>query len=474
MYKVDPTLLMKFSSRVQTKTNNNDPRPLSYITRNKTAITSQRFWEKQMITSTVGTRSSVAVRRPQGSFLGDMIFSAQVESGDAVICYAEPKINLNDMDWQQLTVIPNVSELSIIFDGFMVMKDNIVETYTVGDLPWIFYVDSSNSLKGWNMNTDVTFTISDIAYNVASVRGLYSEAADLNDGIFVFYTNAEGELWEARVLGGEVVELTEITLLPDGVTGWEDIWASRTFDYRICLQIKGNDEKVYTLMSASRPSGFVLNEHLVYNIKLPSKPMLQCGLIPPTIIRISNTIIEPTKVIVEFDSEVFIFDTNLTKVWMLGGDGEKRYPISMIKVSSNILELGFTPSLVGLMRPHSLADNRYSPCGFGSIDGVSTTLGLIDAMLFGVDFSSMGEDVLDYNIKVASDPQLEVLIAFDGKGYTTDTIDYKIAVKTLPSMLVRNLSWEKGYYNGIDTITYNIVVKNLPMLFLLDINGNPI
>ena len=152
---------------------------------------------------------------------GDMIFVAQVESGNAVIRKAQPRINLTDMVWSHVTTLNNVSELSIMFDGYMKMVEGKVESYTTGELPAVFYVDSDNSLKGWNMNNDIQFTISDTAYNVASVRGLYSEAADLNDGIFVFYTNASGELWEARVLNDEVTELTQITLKPEGATGWE-------------------------------------------------------------------------------------------------------------------------------------------------------------------------------------------------------------------------------------------------------------
>ena len=262
MYKVDPILLEKFQSMQQTRANNNDPNPLAYITRNRTPITTQRFWEKLRVTSTVGTRSSIAVRRPEGNLTGDVIFVAQVEDGNAVIRRSDAMLSLTDMMFTHVATLNNVSELSIMFDGYMKMVEGKVESYTVGELPVVFYVDSSNSLKGWNMNTDVTFTISDTAYNVASVRGLYSEAADLNDGIFVFYTNAEGELWEARVLDDEVVELTEITLLPDGVTGWVDVWASLTFDYRVVLQLKGNDGNTYSLLSASRPSGFSLLEYV--------------------------------------------------------------------------------------------------------------------------------------------------------------------------------------------------------------------
>ena len=279
MYNADQTLLDRFNNNIQTEANNNDPRPLVYITRNKTAITSQRYWEKVLITSTVGTRSSIAVRRPLGSFMGDMIYTAQVEDGTAYIRYAEPKSNLSEMTFEDLTFIPNVSKLSIMFDGYMKMVDEKVETYTTGNLPFVFYVDSSNSLQYINLDDeDIYGTISDDAVNVATVRGLYAEAIGMDDGIWCFYTNSAGELWEAKILGGVVVELTQIPNKPSGVTSWLDVWAGFTFDYRIILQLKGDDGIVYTLPSKSRPSGYSLNEYLrVANIKVEGK----IGEIPP-------------------------------------------------------------------------------------------------------------------------------------------------------------------------------------------------
>lgn len=334
MYKVDPILLEKFQSMQQTRANNNDPNPLAYITRNRTPITTQRFWEKLRVTSTVGTRSSIAVRRPEGNLTGDVIFVAQVENGDAVIRKAEPRINLTNMVWSHVMTINDVSELSIMFDGYMKMVEGKVESYTTGNLPIVFYVDSDNSLKGWNMNNDIQFTISDTAYNVASVRGLYSEAADLNDGIFVFYTNAEGELWEARVLGDEVVELTQITLKPEGVTGWEDVWASLTFDYRVVLQLKGNDGNTYSLLSASRPSGFMLPDNpCIKDISISARH----GLIPPNLKAVYNVgvnIIErPLNygkyVVLEFDGPIFnVSDADIPNIIMISALGsifEKSY-----------------------------------------------------------------------------------------------------------------------------------------------------
>ena len=264
MYNTDPSLLEKFNEKIQTKGNDNNPNPLVYITRNKTAITSQRYWEKKLVTSTVGTRSSVAVRRPYGEFMTDMIFVAQVEDGDAVIKFAEPNTNLSKMTFTHLKTIEDVSELSIMFDGYMEQSsDETVEVYTTGQLPYVFYVDNSNSLQFINLDDEaISGTISDDAFNVATVRGLYAESIGMDDGIWCFYTNSLGELWEARIFQGEVTELTHITQKPDGVTSWIDVWAGFTFDYRIVLQLKGDDGIVYTLVSKSRPSGYSLLEYI--------------------------------------------------------------------------------------------------------------------------------------------------------------------------------------------------------------------
>ena len=263
MYKTDSVLLEKFKNSTQTAANDNDPRLVTYIARNKTAITTQRFWEKQLVTDKVGTRSSIALRRPKGHFSADMIFTAQVEGGDAVIRYAEPWSNIYDMDWNVLTTIPNVSELSIMFDGIMKKEGDLVEAYTIGNYPYAIYVQTDGVLKVMNLDSnDPSITISDLAVNVATVRGLYSASAGVDDGIFIFYTNTEGQLWEAQLLNGEIIYLSRISNLPEGVTSWEDCWASLTFDYRVVLQLKGNDGKVHCLFSSSRPSGFSLLEHV--------------------------------------------------------------------------------------------------------------------------------------------------------------------------------------------------------------------
>ena len=103
----------------------------------------------------------------------DMIFVAQVEDGDAVIKFAEPNTNLSKMTFTHLKTIEDVSELSIMFDGYMKQSsDETVEVYTTGQLPYVFYVDSSDSLKYLNLDDEeVSGTISDDAVNVASVRG---------------------------------------------------------------------------------------------------------------------------------------------------------------------------------------------------------------------------------------------------------------------------------------------------------------
>lgn len=392
MYKVDPTLLEKFKSNLQTKSNNNDPNPLVYITRNRTPVTTQRFWEKVRVTATVGTRSSIAVRRPEGNLTGDGIFVAQVEDGNAVIRKAQPRINLTDMVWSHVTTLNNVSELSIMFDGYMKMVEGKVESYTTGDLPVVFYVDSDNSLKGWNMNTDVTFTISDTAYNVASVRGLYSEAADLNDGIFVFYTNASGELWEARILNDEVTELTQITLKPEGVTGWEDVWASLTFDYRVVLQLKGNDGNTYSLLSASRPSGFANLEVFEYKARVNTGISGKIKGLTPNVVLAINSYQKPNQIDITFDKEVFVYGV-FNSVWVENTLGQKKYPIGIEKVSANVARLIFG-DLVGLEKEHTLQGDEDVTC-LGNNQGDSVSFGQ-NLFLYGIDSRHCGFEKFEY------------------------------------------------------------------------------
>ena len=472
MYKVDPILLEKFQSMQQTRANNNDPNPLAYITRNRTPITTQRFWEKLRVTSTVGTRSSIAVRRPEGNLTGDVIFVAQVEDGNAVIRKAEPRINLTDMGWSHVTTIDNVSELSIMFDGYMKMVEGKVESYTTGELPVVFYVDSDNSLKGWNMNNDIQFTISDTAYNVASVRGLYSEAADLNDGIFVFYTNAEGELWEARVLNDEVTELTQITLKPDGVTGWEDVWASLTFDYRVVLQLKGDDGNIYSLLSASRPSGFSLFEHLEYKTKVVQGMTGRCGTLPPNVTHIYNTAENPQIITIEFDGEPFVFN-RLTGIWVEGEGGEKRHPISITKINNNKVNLIFN-NLVGLPgKPHYLMNNNDVVC-IGSDDGtMSSTFGQ-SVFLWNIDFRHTGFEYLEYKTAISQEfSGLHVETTYPKMYSDNEYLEYKTVISQAFTGTQIETVYAKGY-TGNEYLEYKTTVNQDFSGGVFDINGIPV
>ena len=47
MYNTDPSLLEKFNEKIQTKGNDNNPNPLVYITRNKTANTITKILGKE-------------------------------------------------------------------------------------------------------------------------------------------------------------------------------------------------------------------------------------------------------------------------------------------------------------------------------------------------------------------------------------------------------------------------------------------
>lgn len=466
MYNLDPTIQERLNSSMQTIANDNDPRPLVYITRNQTAINSQRFWEKQRITETVGTRSSIAIRRPYGSFMGDMIFIAQVEDGDAVIRKAVPKANINDMTWIEVETIPDVSELSLMFDGYMKQNsDRTVEAYTIGELPFVFYVDASGGLNFINLdNETISGTISEDAVNIASIRGLYAEAIDLDDGIWVFYTNSEGELWEAQMLNGEIVGLTQITLLPEGVTSWTDIWAGRSFDWRIILQLKGDDGKVYTLVSKSRPSGFSTLEYLTLaKVEVSG----QCGTEPPNLISVETVGGElmnyGTIVCMKFDGKVYnVSSAEKTRYRIIDYYGEIVYPIDVTYgANDHEVYLHFVD-----------INNLVFPAQFECLQTIA----------MGSDYVSFGafinEIFLDHLWPVPGDVAYlsvdavdvagTIAIAFDGNAYLNDGY-LLLSDVTAAGTVVTPTFYKRYLYDGHLALSTVAVAGQY-----CDINGNPL
>ena len=463
MYKCDSFLLEKYNERVQ------QPSPLIYITRNKTSITTQHFWDKQLITTTIGTRSSVAVRRPYGSLTADMIFTAQVENGSAVIRYAEVISNTKKMKWSVLTTLLNVNELSIMFDGYMIKTDEKVESYTTGDKPYAICVNTDGSLKVVNLNTEsqIPITISDVAVNVASVRGLYSPWTGIDDGILIFYTNSLGELWEAQLLNEEIQYVSQILLLPPGVTKWLDCWATTTFDYRILLQLKGDDGKVYSLLSDSRPSGFACVEHVNYNIKVIGEFFAECGYIPPSVLLGYNSSSKPEDVFLEFDGEVFIYSPFIERVWIEGGDNSKRYPIEITKTGTKQLVLTFGPDFVGLPGPHRI---NYDPLVGGCFGSVDTQSDLnFEIFLIGVD---RRYEHVDYLVSVSSPFTAELTKAFDGKMYGIENVGYVVNISSGFSAQLVNVVYTQAYAK--EYIDYPITVAQTISGTVTNTSGVPI
>ncbi|QRN86039.1 hypothetical protein JR334_02050 [Clostridia bacterium] len=261
MYYASDQLLSKLKESKQAI------KPKVYITRPTTAISAQRFWERQKVAD-AGTACSIAVRRPLNNMLADRIYMAQVVSGSATIMYSDTNDNLNEMEWHTLETISDAVEVSLCFENIMQKENDIVEAYTIGEHPYVFWIDSSGNVKFKNLDLSAEMTLSSSASKVSTTAGLYSSAADVDDGIFCFYITNAGTLWESRIFDGIVQETTQITELPIGVTNWLDVWAGRTFDYRVVLQLKGDDSNIYTLMGKSRPGGFRQDYIGVSTIKL--------------------------------------------------------------------------------------------------------------------------------------------------------------------------------------------------------------
>lgn len=335
MYRTNDQIIERSKNPIQTIANNSDFRANVSIVRNRTELRYQRHWERTLISTSVGTRNSITVKRPAYEELGTEVFLAQIHNNNAIIRHADVEYLIDKMIWKDLKTIENVTDISLCYDGYMVQHGENIEFYTVNNYPYVFHI-RSGILYCENLNTDEIVEIASGANKVTSIRGLYSSGIGLDDGVLFFYINNSGQLFEGNITGDfKVGSISEITMKPAGVLSWSDVAAGRTFDWRISLQLKDNNGNVYTLLSKSRASGFSNNEHVNLNKVVLSG---RFSHVPPVPILASNISYGGNYgiiVSITFDMPIYTIPSNAYKAFSMTDLHGKEWPSTQVSRGSN-------------------------------------------------------------------------------------------------------------------------------------------
>lgn len=260
----------KISQKIQTKANNSEPNSSIWVSRPVVPLTNDKFLEKQTVSTETVTDASIAVCHPRMGSESTKIYIAYISGGKAKVASSMSKVKMSAHVWVDTGFSEDAVKVSIAFNGKM-PKDDFGQIEFVTELmPWIFWATSDGHCYGQKLgdpSSKVTLSETNCT-NISAVRASWSEVPRFDFGLCLF-SILNGAVYVRQYIDGvwydaEPVPTTALPTLESGVT-WGQIAASRTWDYRIVLQLVDSNNVIYEVFTQYGGIGSRNVEHLSIN-----------------------------------------------------------------------------------------------------------------------------------------------------------------------------------------------------------------
>ena len=251
MRYVPAALRARLLSAQQTLYNNADPEAVLWISRPGTVLRTAQFLERQtVLTGTAVTSVSLAARRPARGRAADRLYLAWVDGGTARLRYATAKTVMSDHLWLDAGWSADATAVAVAFDGTMPKADGGKVEFVTAGQPWVFWVDAG-ALYAEQLGGELYTLATENCSAVSAVRAMWSEVGGFDFGLVCFFLLA-GQLYYRQLIDGVWTDA-----VPVAAAGGHDltahtfveIAASRTWDYRVAVQLKdstGVMHEIYT------------------------------------------------------------------------------------------------------------------------------------------------------------------------------------------------------------------------------------
>ena len=109
--------------------------------------------------------------------------------------------------------------------------------------------------------------------DVTAVRAMWSEISDYDFGLCCFFI-LSGALYYRQLIKSEWTDAVPISYGPEGVN-WAEVHASRTWDYRVILQMKSSTGEIYELITQFMAIGKQNSEYVELRSISPQSEMTE-------------------------------------------------------------------------------------------------------------------------------------------------------------------------------------------------------
>ena len=265
MRSIPADLSTKLSNPIQTRANNSDPSASIWVGRPTTVLTNNTFLEKQTVVQAPITDSSIAVCHPRLNTENTKIYIGYVSNGIAKVGVALTKVKMSSHVWLDTNFSETADHISVAFDGTMPKNVNGKYEFLTESEPWVFWT-SAGALYARKLGTADTITLASAnATWVDAIRATWSEIAAFDFGLCCFFI-VNGAVYYRQLIGGvwydaEAIPAAALPTVDSGVT-WTQVSCSRTWDWRIALQLKASDGKMYEMFTQFQGIGSKSAEHI--------------------------------------------------------------------------------------------------------------------------------------------------------------------------------------------------------------------
>lgn len=269
MRSIDAPTLTASLKKVQTKATGADPHLSLWIGRPVTQLTNTQFLETYEVPAITGiTDCSIAVRHTTYGRGSDAVYLTYVRDGYAHVIKSKTYTVMARHEFIDAGFSEPADHVAIAFDGTMPKHTSDKYEFLTEASPWVFWT-SAGVLYARKLGTTDTITLASANCTWAdAIRGTWSEIAAFDFGLCCFFI-VSGAVYYRQLIGGvwydaEAIPAAALPTVDSGIT-WTQLSCSRTWDWRIVLQLKASDGKMYELFTQFMGIGSKSAEHLEIN-----------------------------------------------------------------------------------------------------------------------------------------------------------------------------------------------------------------
>ena len=266
MRNLSQDLITKSAQTNQTIAADAEPYVSLRIARRNTILDNINLAEKvrvRRMDANLITDADVAVQHPRFKGENTKIWVAYIRRGQLAVRWAYDRENITEISWTGIDLGVDATACAIAFNSEVIENArNYSEFVTVGEYPYVFYVDTDGALHYillGDVIQDEVLALANVT-DVSAVRGPSGKHGSWDMGLTVFFL-MNGVLYYRQLIGGVWYDAEQVTLEISGET-YEAIDAFVTWDYRVGVQVLTSSGKLYQIITYTEGIGARGSEHI--------------------------------------------------------------------------------------------------------------------------------------------------------------------------------------------------------------------